>query len=215
MILPIQLISRFLDITTVISICKTCKTFYNNKQEILNFYFNESMFLTMEDKQNILLKKIPRPLYMRMYHRDALLGIILSNEFMNNKLKVQIYNGVKHNNPKFLLLYNKFFDMVLGNSIEFYVDMYKIMPLLPLKIGNYEFNLSSNGEFLIYFNNKCVGRNHFSDSVKIIEHYGLKHIISLLKSPFILETIYDYKHLPERATKTKHIRPRCKIRKIH
>jgi hypothetical protein len=169
----------------------------------------------MEDKRNIMSKNIPRPLYMRMYHRNELLGIILSNEFMNNKLKVQIYNGVKHNNPKFLLLYNKFSDMVLGNSIEFYVDMYKIMPLLPLKIGNYEFNLSSNGEFLINFNNKCVGRNHFSDSVKIIEHYGLKHIISLLKSPFILETIYDYKHLPERATKTKHIRPRCKIRKIH
>lgn len=189
MIILIQLISRFLTIENVLSLCDSL---YIDRKEVLNFYFNETMYLTGEDKQNMLDNTIPPQLYMRMYRRDYLFSIILANEFLNEKVKVQIYNGIKKNIPKFLELYKKCFPMITGKSIEIWTKINKILPLLPLKIEKYEFKLSDTGEFIIFFDGKCIGRNNFCDTIKIIDHYGLDHVVTLLKNPFFLENIKVY-----------------------
>ena len=190
MTILIQLISRYLNFKDLKS---TCKAFSVDLNEISNFYFNETLFLTDEDRKSIQMNSISYPLYLRMYDRDLLFDFIINNEFMDNKLKVQIYNGIKHNNPKFLELYKQFFPMLIGKTVEVWSDMNAILPLLPLKFDNYEFSINDiTGEFLIFFNNKCIGRNKCSDTVKIIEHYGIEHIVTLLKSPLILESIMLY-----------------------
>jgi hypothetical protein len=145
-----------------------------------------------------------------------LLNTILANEFMCPRLKVQIYNGVKNNIPSFLKLYNEYYYLAVGNSIEFFTDIQQIRQYLPLIVDKYEFNVNDAGEFIIYYDGKCVGRNFFGDTIKIIEHYGLEHIITMLKSPLILESITLYnKHdtcLNDKVSINGHRRPKIRRR---
>lgn len=161
----------------------------HEKKSILNYYFNSTLHLTNADKINIANETIPQPLWMRMYCREVLLGLIISNTFMEPKLKVQIYNGVAKNIPRFLDLYNEYYYLVVSDSIEIYTDIRKIINYLPLKLDKYEFFINAAGEFIINCDGKCVGRNFFGDTIKIIKHYGLDHIIATLKSPLIMESV--------------------------
>lgn len=211
--LIIKLVSPFLNYNEVYNMATSCN---ENVQEILKFYFNETMFLTDEDRANIINNTIPQPLWMRMYCREMLLTTIISNEFMPAKLKVQIYNGVKKNIPSLLKLYNEYYYLVVGESFEFFTDVQKIMEYLPLKVDNYEFYINDMGEFIINYNGKCVGRNFFGDTVKIIRHYGLDHIITILKSPMIMEaiTLYNQPDPCDKIKKHEHRRPKIRRRSL-
>lgn len=183
-----------------------------NRDEFLNHYFQETLYLTDKDRENIKNNNIPQPLWMRMYCRELLLNIIINNDYMEPKLKVQIYNGVKNNNPELLKLYNEYYYLAVGESCEFFTDVKEIMQYLPMQLGDYKFYLNDKGEFLIDCKGKCVGRNFFGETIKIIKHYGLEHIITVLKSPMIMEAINV---IPcNNKSKIKHKRPRLKLMNI-
>lgn len=209
--LLLELVCKFL---TYDELCHTCDALQiRNRKAICDFYFNETLYLTPEEKLCIAENRIPQPLWMRMYGREFLLNAIIVNEFISPKLKVQMYNGVKKNIPSLLKIYNEYYPLVVGKSIEFFADIRKIIEFLPIRVDRYEFKLNEMGEFMIYYDGKCVGRNFFSDTVKIIEHYGLDHVITMIRTPIILESISLSGHdiSPREGI---HRRPKCKIRKI-
>lgn len=188
MLLLIKLISRYLSYNDTDSLCRYWKLNNADRTIVFTFYFNETMYLTDLDKLNIVNNTISHPLWMRLYHRELLLEKILSNEFLNSKLKVQIYNGIKNNIPSFLKLYHKYFPLIIEDSVELWSDMCKIIPFLPLTLGSYKFFINDMGEFIISMDGCCIGRNFFGDTIKIIKHYGIEHIINVLKSPLIMES---------------------------
>lgn len=206
----LKLISPFLSYGDVVTMVNACD---EDLKEISRFYFNETLYLTSEDKSQIENNTIPQPLWMRMYCREMLLTTIINNEFMPPKLKVQIYNGVKKNIPSLLKLYNEYYYLVVGDSLELITDLRKIMEYLPLKIDKYEFFLNDHGEFIINYDGRCVGRNFFGETIKIIKHYGLDHIITVLKSPLIMETIALYNKEEVCMSPRKHEHRRPKVRR--
>lgn len=194
-----KLVSRYLTYQELISIIR-------HNTEYLDFYFNETLYLTNTDRLNIKRNIIPPPLWMRMYYRNTILRTISNNKYIDNDIKLQIYNGVKNNNPELLKLYHDYFPILVGNSIELYTDISKIVSFLPLTLGDYRFYTTGMGEFIIEYKGRCVGRNFFKNTIKIIKHYGIDHIITTLKSPLIVEAIATTTTSPAPCRQTK--RPR-------